>query len=615
MKSLSFYVSAALLACSASAANVNGNKKFPDYSMVLAGGGLQICSSMNVRHCTTADTFSAAAKSADMYQLSNDKLANIADKSFWGDERIIEQQQTLALLEFVRSRVADERISERELLRLWRSAEIEIDGIWLSGRVNYAALTEREHHFVLDQLQVMAVQDSANKRSTVSRQKEYANLANSKDILSVEIYQKIFELAQQVAGPVRKPRILVVTASGRDPFAAVDFYTNLFDEVGASVSWLPINAAYQAAQQNKTNGKASCEQLPQYLAQLHGTYQRARVYPDLMQQLESFCQAGTDSAVEQIRRADAIFINGGDQSLTLQAFRHSDGTASAELKQIKTMLSAGQLIVAGTSAGTAVMAGGSFAGHKTPMITNGDSYSAMQYGAFDLPAPQPGCDKDQSCSNGLAENHLTFTSQGGLGLFPWGVLDTHFSERGRQGRLIRLQHDTQTRYGFGIDENTALLVGFPQQQNAAEVTMEVLGAGGVYVVDNEQTQSSGEGAATSITQVNTHYLTREDTLEIKDGNLRTRFAEWKFAPNNMQTPMLSSGELFERDNYKQLAQLLCTTQSPRAEGKAVRVGQGHKVSLYKETNSYTRQGVFRQQGVDVQYCSYRNLMLDIKPAN
>ncbi len=603
------------MAFNASAANVNGDKKFPDYSMVLIGGGLNICSSVNTRSCSDADTFTSAAKSADAFQLLANHLTNMADREFWGDERVIEQQQTLALLEFIRSRVSGEQISERELLRLWRSAEIEIDGIWVSGRVNYNALTDRERNFVLDQLQVMASRDTDAKRNNKVRQKEYANLMNTKDEFSKEIFRKTVELAQQVAGPQRKPRVLVITASDRDPFAAVDLYTNVFEEAGAQVSWLPLNAAYQAAQQQSINGKASCDQLPHYLAAYHGTYQRGRVYPDLMQQLETFCKAGSDSAIEQIRRADAVFISGGDQSLALQAFRQQDGTATPELQQIESMLSAGQLIVAGTSAGTAVMSGGSYHGRKTPMITNGDSYSAMQFGAFDLPAPLPGCDKDQSCSNGLAENHLTFSSQGGLGLFPWGVLDTQFSERGRQGRLIRLLNDTQSRFGFGIDENTALLVAIGQQDNAPEVTMEVLGAAGVYIVDNEKTQSAGEGASSSITQVSTHYLTREDKLEIKGGILRTRFAEWKFAPNNNQAPMLSSGEMFERDNYKQLAHLLCLTQSRQADGKAVRVGLGHTITLYKDLQSYTRQGVFRQQDTDVQYCSYRNVMLNIEPAS
>ncbi|WP_166838633.1 cyanophycinase [Rheinheimera pleomorphica] len=583
--------------------------------MVLIGGGLHTCTSASVRYCTDANTFTAAAKSADQFSLSAEHLSNIADKAFWGEERIIEQQQTLALLEFIRSRVADELISERELLRLWRSSEIEVDGIWVSGRINYADLTDRERNFVLDQLQVMAVQADSKKRSNAARQKEFANLAQTSDGFTVEIIHKIVELAQQVSGPQRKPRLLLVTASGRDPFAAVDMYSNLFEEAGADVSWLPLNAAYQAAQQNTVNNKASCEQLPQYLAAYHGTYQRQRVYPDLMQQLERFCQQGSAAAVEQIRRADAIFINGGDQSLTLQAFRHEDGSATAELKQIESMLGAGQIIVAGTSAGTAVMSGGSYQGRKVPMISNGDSFSAMQFGAFDLPAPQSGCDKDQSCSNGLAENHLTFNRNGGLALFPWGVLDTHFSERGRQARLIRLQHDTQTRFGFGIDENTALLVGFEQGENAPEVKMAVLGEAGVYIADMQQAQSSGEGSASRIEKVSTHYLTRDDRLEIKDGILRTRFADWKFAANNNSSPLLSSGEIFERDNYRQLALLLCLTQSRQADGKAVRVGQGHLLSLYKDMSSHTRQGLYRQPGKEVQYCSYRNIMLDITPAN
>src|SRR5690606_33902258 len=144
MRSLNLCIFAALLAGAASAANVYGNKKFPDYSMVLIGGGLNTCTSVSVRDCADSDTFSAAAKAADEFMLSQEHLTNIADSAFWSEERVIEQQQTLALLEFVRSRVGSERISERELTRLWRSAEIEIDGIWVSGRVNYNALTDRE---------------------------------------------------------------------------------------------------------------------------------------------------------------------------------------------------------------------------------------------------------------------------------------------------------------------------------------------------------------------------------------------------------------------------------------------------------------------------------------
>ncbi|WP_243695498.1 cyanophycinase [Rheinheimera sp. D18] len=616
MKILGLYLSAALLACTASAANVKDTKKSPDYTMVLVGGGLNVCSSMHPRNCAEADTFTTAAKSADMFAVLPEQLTSIANNAIWGEERVIEQQQTLAVLEFVRSKVNGDRLTERDLLRLWRSAEIEIDGIWVSGRVNYSALTDRERNFVLDQLQVISTVENSSRRNSANvRQKEYANLAKTKDAFTVEIYHKIIELAQQVAGTQRKPRILVITAAERDPFASVDFYTNLFEEAGAEVSWFPLNAAYQAAQHIEVDNKASCDQLPQYLAAYHGTYQRSRVYPDLAKELEAFCKKGSQAAVEQIRRSDAIFITDGDQSLALQAFRQPDGTATAELKQIEAMLADGNIIVATSNAGTALMAGGRYQGHRTPMITNGDSYNAMQFGAFDLAAPQSGCDKDQSCANGLSENHLTYSAEGGLGLFPWGVLDTQFSERSRQGRLIRLQNDSQTRFGFGIDETTALLVSLGQSDTAAEVTMEVIGAGGVYIVDNEKTLSSGEGAAINLSKINTHYLTRDDKLEIKDGILRTRFAEWKFAPNNNQTPLLYSGDLFERDNYRQLANLLCVTQSQQATAKTVRVGQGYTARLYKDSSSYARQGAFRLNGTELQYCSYRNMILDIQPAN
>ncbi|MDX1678284.1 cyanophycinase, partial [Arsukibacterium sp.] len=551
MKKITACLSAILIAMPVFTLSANDeNKTMPEYSMLLMGGGLETCSSVSTRYCLSDDVFSAAAKKHSLFQLTTEHLQAINSTGFWSEDRIIEQQQTLAVLEFLRGQLGNEPVSERELLRLWRGAEIEVDGIWVSGRTVYAGLSSRELNFVLDQLEIPVMVKNDASRSN-QRSREYADLANTKNNFTVELYQRFVAMAQQVAGDKRKPRILVVTASSRDPFAAVDFYTNLFAEAGADVSWLPISAAYQAAWQN--GDKNSCADLDKHLAEQHGSYQRQRVYPDLMAQKTEFCKAGSKGAVAQIRRADGIFFNGGDQSLALQALRLADGSASAELQQIERMLEAGQIVVAGTSAGTAVMSGGSYNGQRTPMITNGDSFNAMQYGAFELPAPAVGCDKDQSCNNGLAENHLTYSGTGGLGLFRWGVLDTHFSERGRQGRLIRLLHDTQSRFGFGIDENTGLLVGFGGSDEQARVRMAVLGEAGVFVVDMTDAKSNGEGSALTIRNVITHYLTRADEIELNGNQLRSRFAAWKFAPNNLSQPLLTSGDIFERDNYKQLS--------------------------------------------------------------
>ena len=60
-------------------------------------------------------------------------------------------------------------------------------------------------------------------------------------------------------------------------------------------------------------------------------------------------------------------------------------------------------------------------------------------------------------------NALTGYGPGGIGLFGHGLLDTHFANRGRHGRLIQLLVDSSdvtrgaTR-AFGVDENTALVV-------------------------------------------------------------------------------------------------------------------------------------------------------------
>ena len=63
----------------------------------------------------------------------------------------------------------------------------------------------------------------------------------------------------------------------------------------------------------------------------------------------------------------------------------------------------------------------------------------------------------------------------GLGFFPFGIVDQHFIKRGRLGRLVVAMAAAGVRRGFGIDENTALLV----EGDAARVCGEY----GVMVVD------------------------------------------------------------------------------------------------------------------------------------
>ncbi len=590
----------ALALCSAASA-ATASMKFPEYSMVLVGGGLHTCSSQSRSSCSDNPQFAANAKSTELYALSLPRIRDISQSAVWPQSRAEQRQQTQAILSQLMLDFGTTAMTEDELRQRLRLAKVELAGQTISGEILYQQLSELELNLMFDLLQQPQL-------SQQQRLREQASLAQTKDQFSVEIYKKISELAGKVRQKPGKPVVLVVTASSRDPLAAVDFYQSAFAETGAEARWLPLNAAYQAAQQQKTAGKASCEQLPQYLADIHGSYNRAAVYPDLFADLQAFCQQGPAAAVAQIEQADAIFFNGGDQSLTLQALRLPDGSASPELKAITARLQAGKLIVAGTSAGTAVQAGGRFTEKPVPMISNGSSAQALQSGAVPAEAPLAGCEKNHSCPAALAEDQLTYRAQGGLGLFPFGVTDTHFSERGREARLVRLLSDTQTRYGFGVDEATALLVGFnPTAPNNARFA--VLGASGVYIADLAGAKAKDSGAAWTISGVRTHYLSRDDQALLHNGELTLQFAPWKKPVKVPDTSasVLKNNDILTGDNYRQLALQLCRSRQARAEGLAAQA----QLVLQQQPDSRAALGTYSQVDPVAEYCSYQNFYLQI----
>lgn len=589
------------------ASTVAAVPQFPEYSMVLVGGGLHTCSSQGRTSCQDNPQFPADAKVAESYAISMARIIEIVQSPVWPASRAEQRQQTQIILSQLLLDFGAAAMSEDELLQRWRVTQVTQAGKTVSGENLYQQLSELELNLIFDLLQ------QAKTGPGQQRQREVASLAQTKDKFSVEVYEKVSELAAKVRQKPGKPLILVVTASSRDPLSAVDFYLSAFGQTGADVQWLPLNAAYQAAQQQKTAGKASCQQLPQYLADIHGSYGRATVYPDLMQQLTEFCQQGAGHAVAQIQQADAIFFNGGDQSLTLQALRLADGTPTPELQAITARMQAGKLIVAGTSAGTAVQSGGNlgllFAKQQIPMISNGSSRQALQTGAVAAAAPLAGCEKNHSCPAKLAEDQLTYRAQGGLGLFPFGVMDTHFSERGREARLVRLLSDTQTRYGFGVDEATALLVGFDPAQ-PTNARFGVIGASGVYIADLAGAKASGSGADWQINQVRTHYLSREDQASLQNGELSVQFAPWKkpvgIQPENTEKRVKS--DILSGDNYRQLAGELCRSGQAQAQGQSA-VAQ---VQLHRDKDSKAAAGTFVAADQAVNYCSYQNFYLQIK---
>ena len=158
--------------------------------------------------------------------------------------------------------------------------------------------------------------------------------------------------------------------------------------------------------------------------------------------------------IAKLAAADGVWFVGGDQSRITAALMTQGGGDTPFLTRLRARWRAGAAI-GGTSAGAAMMSG--------PMIVAGDSPAAVV-----LPLGGP--------AGPLGE---PLSMARGLGFFAYGLVDQHFDRRQRLGRLARAL-DTlapSKRLGFGIDENTALVVD-PDRGLA-----RVVGAGAVTVLD------------------------------------------------------------------------------------------------------------------------------------
>lgn len=152
--------------------------------------------------------------------------------------------------------------------------------------------------------------------------------------------------------------------------------------------------------------------------------------------------------IAAIERAGAIWFLGGDQARVTAVLLEPDGSDTPMLAAIRRRLAAGA-VVGGTSAGAAIMSEG--------MINRGDTLGAL--------------------IGGEAGEALELTR--GLGFLPGALVDQHFGERARLGRLAvaLTAPDQPQRIGFGIDEDTALIV------KLGEGRAQVAGSGYVTLLD------------------------------------------------------------------------------------------------------------------------------------
>ena len=181
--------------------------------------------------------------------------------------------------------------------------------------------------------------------------------------------------------------------------------------------------------------------------------------------------------LDKIEKATGIFMTGGDQ---LRLATIIGGTSVSRM--MRTANAAG-VHIAGTSAGAAFI--------PEHMIAFGRGGATPKSGLATL-AP-------------------------GLGLTNRVVVDQHFRERGRLGRLLSALAYNPFAIGLGVDEDTAAFIG-------PDDIIEVIGSGGLTVIDPSDLQHSsmadvGPGKPVCLIGIKLHIL-----LDGGQYNLHTREA-------------------------------------------------------------------------------------------
>ena len=157
-----------------------------------------------------------------------------------------------------------------------------------------------------------------------------------------------------------------------------------------------------------------------------------------------------DNQLDSLAKAAMIYISGGDQNKFMAAIGKS-----AIYESIHQAYQQGT-VVAGTSAGAAVM--------SEVMITGNE----IKYPDYQ--------DTFQNIESGNIETNE------GLGLVKTAIIDQHFIKRSRYNRLLSAVAEYPQLLGVGIDEATAILV----KGDSAEV----VGDSQVILMDNQSDQPS-----------------------------------------------------------------------------------------------------------------------------
>ncbi len=192
-------------------------------------------------------------------------------------------------------------------------------------------------------------------------------------------------------------------------------------------------------------------------------------------------EANSPENLERLKKADVVMFTGGDQLRLTSIF---GGTAFHHLLLEKYQNEA--FIISGTSAGAAAS--------SNNMIYQGSSQEALLKGEVKI--------------------------TGGLGFINNVIIDTHFVQRGRIGRLLYACASNPINLGIGLGEDTGLLI-------SKGYSMEAIGSGLVILVDGTNMRDTNitdvqMGEPVSIENLTVHVMSLGDHFDLRSKKLTLR---------------------------------------------------------------------------------------------
>ena len=196
-------------------------------------------------------------------------------------------------------------------------------------------------------------------------------------------------------------------------------------------------------------------------------------------------QAMQPDVLERLKAADVVMFTGGDQ---LRLTSILGGTPFHDILLDKYHNE--DFVYAGTSAGAAAA--------SNNMIYQGSS------------------------SEALLKGEVKITS--GLGLIDGVIIDTHFVQRGRIGRLFQSVVGNPKVLGIGLGEDTGLLITNNNR-------MEAIGSGLVILVDGREIKDTNLtqvelGQPISINHLVTHVMSKYDTFELNTFKMHIQSSQY-----------------------------------------------------------------------------------------